>query len=75
VGDPDFVYHREGDFWIGWFAQYPDYRTRGATLAELEENMRELGLALATPRFVCGDIGSDPASAEPQSAEPHSAGP
>jgi hypothetical protein len=74
VGDPGFVYYKEGDFWIGWFAEYPDYRTRGATLDELEEHMRDLGLALTTPRFVCGDIGSDQESADPRSAELQSAG-
>jgi len=28
--------------WIGWFEEYPDYRTQGETLEELEENLRDI---------------------------------
>ena len=28
--------------WIGYFEEYPDYMTQGATLAELEENLRDI---------------------------------
>jgi hypothetical protein len=28
--------------WLGDFEQYPDYRTQGESLSELEENLRDL---------------------------------
>ena len=35
--------------WIGWLEEYPDYRTQGKTLEELEENLRD----------IYADLGSD----------------
>jgi hypothetical protein len=46
--------------WVGWLRDYPDYRTQGATLHELEEHLNELRLAVYIPRFACGDIGEEP---------------
>lgn len=37
-----YVYWRDEDFWIGYLADFPDYRTQGSTLDELKENLREL---------------------------------
>ena len=37
-----FVYYQEDDMWIGWLEEYPDYRTQGATLEELQENLRDI---------------------------------
>jgi predicted RNase H-like HicB family nuclease len=28
--------------WLGYFEDYPDYPTQGESLAELEENLRDL---------------------------------
>jgi predicted RNase H-like HicB family nuclease len=28
--------------WLGYFVEFPDYLTQGETLAELEENLRDL---------------------------------
>ncbi len=28
--------------WLGYFEQFPDYMTQGETLAELQENLRDL---------------------------------
>ncbi len=28
--------------WLGYFEEFPDYLTQGETLAELEDNLREL---------------------------------
>jgi hypothetical protein len=32
----------DGDMWIGYFVEFPDYLTQGETLPELEENLRDL---------------------------------
>ncbi len=37
-----FVYYQESDMWIGWLEEYPDYRTQGATLDELKENLKDV---------------------------------
>jgi len=38
----DFIYYQDGAMWIGWLEEYPDYRTQGETLQELEENLRDI---------------------------------
>jgi hypothetical protein len=37
-----FIYYKDGDMWVGWLEEYPDYRTQGETLEELEENLRDI---------------------------------
>ena len=37
-----FVYYQEDATWVGWLDKYPDYRTQGATLEELKENLRDI---------------------------------
>ena len=37
-----FIYYKDGDMWIGWLEESPDYRTQGETLEELEENLRDI---------------------------------
>ena len=37
-----FIYYKDDDMWIGWLEEYPDYRSQGETLEELEENLRDI---------------------------------
>ena len=37
-----FVHWQHGEFWLGYFEEFPDYLTQGGTLAELEDNLRDL---------------------------------
>lgn len=37
-----FVYWQEGDWWLGFLEEYPDYQTQGETLEDLQEGLREL---------------------------------
>lgn len=37
-----YVHWQDGDMWLGYFEEFPDYMTQGESLAELEENL--LGL-------------------------------
>ncbi len=37
-----FMYFQEDDMFIGWLDDFPDYRTQGATLDELKENLRDI---------------------------------
>lgn len=37
-----YVYWEEDNMWIGYFEEYPDYMTQGATLEELKENLKDI---------------------------------
>jgi predicted RNase H-like HicB family nuclease len=37
-----FIFYQEDDMYIGWLEEYPDYRTQGATLEELKENLKDI---------------------------------
>jgi hypothetical protein len=37
-----YVRWQDGGVWIGYFEEFLDYLTQGASLAELEENLRDL---------------------------------
>jgi hypothetical protein len=37
-----FVHWEDGQTWIGYLEEFPDYLTQGASLAELKENLRDL---------------------------------
>ncbi len=37
-----YIYYQDGDMWIGWLEEYPDYRTQGESFEELEENLRDI---------------------------------
>ena len=37
-----FIYYQENELWVGWLDEYPDYRTQGATLEELKDNLKDI---------------------------------
>ena len=37
-----FTFWRDGEFYIGFLNDYPDYQTQGATKSELTENLKDL---------------------------------
>lgn len=37
-----YVYWQDEEMWLGYLEEYPDYRTQGESLAELQENLRDL---------------------------------
>ncbi len=36
------IYWQDGDAWLGYLQDYPDYRTQGETLDDLKEHLRDL---------------------------------
>jgi hypothetical protein len=36
------IYWQDGDFWIGYLEQYPEYQTQGMSLDELKENLKDI---------------------------------
>ena len=37
-----YVYWKDGDVWLGYLEEYPDYMTQGMTLDELGENLKDI---------------------------------
>jgi predicted RNase H-like HicB family nuclease len=36
------IYWQDNDMWLGYLEDYPDYRTQGKTLEELQENLKDI---------------------------------
>ena len=37
-----YVHWQDGEMWLGYFEEFPDYLTQGESVTELEENLRDL---------------------------------
>ncbi|MCW5550622.1 MAG: type II toxin-antitoxin system HicB family antitoxin [Verrucomicrobiae bacterium] len=37
-----YVHGQDGEKWLGYLEEFPDYLTQGVSLAELEDNLRDL---------------------------------
>jgi predicted RNase H-like HicB family nuclease len=37
-----YVHWQDSEMWLGYLEEFPDYLTQGVSLAELEENLRDL---------------------------------
>jgi len=37
-----YVHWQDGEMWLGFLEEFPDYMTQGQSLGELEENLRDL---------------------------------
>ena len=36
------MYWQQGEVWLGYLEEFPDYWTQGETLEELQENLKDL---------------------------------
>lgn len=43
-----FIYWQDGQFWLGYLEEFPDYTTQGETLDDLKEHLRDLYRDLAS---------------------------
>jgi predicted RNase H-like HicB family nuclease len=43
-----YVHWQEGDWWLGYLEEYPDYWTQGDTLQDLVEHLKDLYLDLSS---------------------------
>lgn len=48
-----FVHWQDGDMWLGYLEEYPDYMTQGETLDELKENLKDLFKDLTSGAIPC----------------------
>ncbi len=37
-----YIHWQDESMWLGYLEEYPDYMTQGESLAELEENLRDI---------------------------------
>ena len=43
-----YIYWQDGDKWLGYFEDYPDYMTQGESLDDLREHLKDLFLDLTS---------------------------
>jgi predicted RNase H-like HicB family nuclease len=46
-----YIYWQDGDMWLGYLDEFPDYMTQGATEEELRENLRDIYEELTSGRI------------------------
>ena len=42
VTKPKFTYWIDGEIWLGYLEEYPDYQTQGSSLEDLKENLADI---------------------------------
>lgn len=48
-----YVYWQEEDMWLGYFEEYPDYKTQGESIEELKENLKDIYDELTSGNIPC----------------------
>ena len=48
-----FIYYEEGELFVGWLEEYPDYRTQGETMDQLKKNLQDIHGELTSGRIPC----------------------
>ena len=48
-----YIYWQDGNMWIGFFEEYPDYWTQGETRDGLEENLMDIYNDLTSGTIPC----------------------
>ena len=43
-----YIYWQDGDCWLGYLEEYPDYMTQGLSFEELKENLMDIYSDLAS---------------------------
>ena len=46
-----YIYWQDGDMWLGYLDEFPDYMTQGSTQEELQENLRDIYEELTSGRI------------------------
>ncbi|MDQ1274427.1 MAG: hypothetical protein QG591_3057 [Planctomycetota bacterium] len=48
-----YVYWQDGDTWLGYLEEYPDYQTQGESREELKENLKDIYQELTSGNIPC----------------------
>ena len=51
--DASYVYWQDGEMWLGYLEEFPDYMTQGESPTELEENLRDIYRDLTSGQIPC----------------------
>ena len=43
-----YVHWQDGEMWLGYLEDYPDYLTQGESLADLEDHLRDIYADVST---------------------------
>ncbi len=46
-----YIYWQDGDMWLGYLEDFPDYMTQGKTGEELQENLKDIYEELTSGRI------------------------
>jgi predicted RNase H-like HicB family nuclease len=46
-----YVYWQDGEWWLGYLEEFPDYVTQGQSLEDLKEHLRDLYEELTSGRI------------------------
>lgn len=46
-----YTYWQDGDMWLGFLQDYPDYMTQGESLTELQANLKDIYEELTSGRI------------------------
>lgn len=46
-----YTYWQDGNMWLGYLEEFPDYMTQGETQGELQENLRDVYEELTSGRI------------------------
>jgi hypothetical protein len=49
----DFTYWQDGDAWLGYLDEFPDYQTQGGSLDDLKEHLSDLYRDLSSGEIPC----------------------
>jgi len=48
-----YIHWQDGEMWLGYLEEYPDYMTQGESLQELEENLPDIYADLTSGAIPC----------------------
>ena len=48
-----YVHWQDGEMWLGYLEEFPDYLTQAESMEELEENLRDLYRDLTSGELPC----------------------
>lgn len=48
-----FIHWQDGNMWLGYLEEYPDYMTQGKSFDELKENLKDLYKDLTSGAIPC----------------------
>ena len=46
-----YIYWQDGDMWLGYLEEYPDYMTQGESLEDLQAHLKDLYEELTSGRI------------------------